>query len=305
MINIKSLSKALIFTGLLSSFTTFTFANVIKENNQLQNEMTKIESIYGGEIGFMAINTANNNVIGFHENTRFPMCSTYKFMVAAAILKKSMNDPDFLNKRIQYTKKDLIDSYSPYTKKNMATGMTISELSHAAILSDNSASNMLVKELGGVKELNQFARSIGDKSFRLDRMEPYLNTAIPGDLKDTSTPNAMAYSLQKIAFGNTLETDKKNMLLSWLKNNTTGDNRIRAGVPKDWIVGDKTGTCSYGTTNDVGIIWPKNCAPIIISVFYTQQSQNALPKDQIIRKITASALSELSKTDKCLSNGLG
>ena len=119
-----------------------------------------------------------------------------------------------------------------------------------------------LKFLGGLNAINQFARSIGDKSFRLDRGEPELNTALPNDPRDTTTPEAMEKTLQKLVLGNTLGSAQRTQLKTWLLGNTTGDHRIRAALPKNWILADKTGTGDYGVTNDIGIIWPNNCKPI-------------------------------------------
>ena len=259
----------------------------------------KLESSFGGRIGVYAINTANDETISYRANERFPMCSTAKVMVCAALLKNSMKNPDLLQKNIKYTKNDLV-VWSPITEKHLNDGMTISELCAAAIdYSDNTAVNLLIKQLGSPKIVTQFARSIGDKKFRLDRSEPELNTAIPGDARDTTTPAAMAKSLQKIIFGNVLRTSQREQLQIWLKVNTTGDTRIRAGVPKGWIVGDKTGGGAYGTNNDIAIIWPPKCPPIIVAIYTTQTKPDATPNDQVIAAATRIVINELAPINKC------
>lgn len=209
-------------------------------------------------------------------------------MGVAAILKKSMEDSRLLHEKITYTKADVESSgYAPVTEGFIDEGMSISELSKAAIThSDNTAMNLIMKKMGGPKQITLFARSIGDHTFRLDRYEPDLNSATPGDLRDTTTPMAMAKSLKKLAFGNALGVNQKNQLIDWLKNNTTGDKRIRAGVPKGWFVGDKTGTCAYETTNDIGIIWPTKGSPIILVIYFTQNKKDAIPKDEAIASVT-------------------
>lgn len=178
--------------------------------------------------------------------------------------------------------------------------MSVKALCHAAMLSDNTAANLLLKQLGGLDKLNQFARSIGDMTFRLDRYEPYLNTSIPGDKRDTTTANAMSQSMDQIILGNVLPIMQRDLLIKWMQTNTTGDKRIKAGVNVSWVVGDKTGTGDYGTTNDIGVIWPNQCKPIVISVFYTQAQQNAKAQDVVIQKATSLAVTELGKTNSCL-----
>jgi beta-lactamase class A len=275
---------------------------IVRANSSftVQEQLTKLESSFGGRIGIYAINTANDEKIDYRADERFPMCSTAKVMVCAAILKSSMKNPDVLQQNIKYTKQDIM-AWSPITAKHLTDGMTISELCAAAIdYSDNTAMNLLIKQVGGAQAVTAFARSIGDKKFRLDRDEPELNTAIPGDVRDTTTPESMATSLQKLAMSNILGISQSEQLQTWLKANTTGDTRIRAGVPKDWIVGDKTGTGAYGTNNDIAVIWPPNCPPIIIAVYTTQKQKNAVAKNEIIASITRIVISEFARTDECL-----
>lgn len=288
-------------------FTIVVFATVAHgaDNVSIQTQAAKLEALYNGKLGFSAIDTDDNAVVSYHGNVRFPMCSTWKFMIVAAILQKSMTVPDLLDKTIYFNAKDMVGGYSPYTEKYISQGMTVRELCHAAILSDNTAPNLLVKVLGGIDKVNQFARSIGDDQFRLDRLEPQLNTAIPGDVKDTTTPIAMSESINALAFSHILNLAERETLIAWLKSNNTGINRIAAGVPKGWITGDKTGTCAYGTTNDIGIVWPPNqCAPIIISVYFTQPIKDARPKDKVIQEVTSMILEHFAQTDQCLAKSL-
>ena len=306
MINIKplNLNKLLALVSLSVFSTAFVFANNVSTSGQsLDKKIAEIEAIHGGEIGFSAINTFDNKRLEHNANERFPMCSTYKFILVAAVLKESMKDKAFLQKQLLYNQDELI-TYSPVTKENLSDGMTIEALCYAAILSDNTAANLLTKELGGIASINNFARSIDDASFRLDRVEPDVNTAIPGDLLDTTTAHAMTNDLQSIVLGNVLDFMMREKIQKWLIDNTTGNARIRAATPENWSVGDKTGTCSYGTTNDIAIIWPKDCAPIAISIFFTQPMQNASPKNQVIEKVTEAVLKEFAKTDKCLLNAM-
>ena len=304
LFNIKPLNKLLALASLFTIFTTPVFANNLPTSSQsLQNKMTQMELTYGGKISFSAINTSDNKRLKYNANERFPMCSTYKFMLVAAVLKKSMKNPAFLQKQVLYDQDDLI-TYSPVTKEHLSAGMSIEALCYAAILSDNTAANLLIKELGGITSVNKFARSIDDVSFRLDRVEPDVNTAIPGDLRDTTTAHAMTNDLHGIVLGEVLDSVTRKKIQEWLINNTTGNARIRAATPKTWFVGDKTGTCSYGTTNDIAIVWPKNCSPIAITIFFTQPGKDALPQDKVIEMVAGTVLNEFAKTDSCLLNAM-
>jgi beta-lactamase class A len=255
------------------------------EPNSVQQKLAELEASSGGRLGIAAENPYLR--IDYHANERFPFCSSFKVMAVSAILKQSMTDSHLLQQKVFYKKRDLLP-WSPISEKHVADGMTISQLCAAAMMySDNTAITLLMKKLGGPEAVTAFARSIGDNKFRLDRWETALNTAIPGDPRDTTTPAAMEKSLQKLAFGNVLASPQRELLLTWMKNNTTGNARIRAGVPKGWIVGDKTGTGDYGTTNDIGIIWPPNCPqPIVAVIYFTQNKKDAAPRDDVIAAAT-------------------
>ena len=271
--------------------------------SSVSKQLKKVESSFGGRLGVYAMSTANHETIAYRANERFPLCSTFKLMTVAAILKKSEQDPGLLQKRIHYTERDVKQGgYTPITKQQLTTGMTVAELCQAAIeYSDNTAVNVLIKLLGGPEAVTAYARSIGDTTFRLDCVEPALNTAIPGDARDTTTPAMMGQSLQALILGNALAAPQRDMLITWLRNNTTGNARIRAGVPKDWVVADKTGTGAYGTDNDIAVIWPPHCSPIILVIYTTQNNKDALPQDNMIASVTNKTIHEFMQQGFCLA----
>lgn len=293
--------KKLLIIIVSLNISTVVFSNAVQSRSIItQQKFNAIEKNSDVRLGVFAIDTNNNRHIQYHALERFPLCSTNKVIGVSAILKKSMKDPAFLSKKIVYTKQDLL-SWSPITAQYVTTGMTISALCQAVLTqSDNTAINLLMREIGGPKGVTAFARSIGDNTFRLDRWEPQLNSAIPGDLRDTSTPEAMAKSLQKLALGNVLGLTQRQQLQQWLKDNTTGKAGIHAGVPIHWVVGDKTGSGDYGTKNDIGIIWPPHCKPIIMAVYSTKNNKNALPDNAVISRATRIAIDALSQKDLCM-----
>lgn len=250
--------------------------------------LAKLEASANGRLGVAAIDTGKRMRVQYRADERFPFCSTFKTIVAAAILKQSESAHGLLDKRLHYNKDDVMQSgYAPVTQKHIADGMTIAELCAATLqYSDNAAANILMKELGGPTAVTAYARAIGDANFRLDRWEPDLNSAIPGDERDTTTPTAMEQSLQKLMLGDALASMQRAQLVAWLKGNTTGGKRLLAGVPKGWIVGDKTGTGSYGTTNDAGVLWPVHGAPIVAVIYFTQNDKDAAPRDDVIATAT-------------------
>lgn len=246
------------------------------------SRLKALEDASNGRLGVAAFNTADGAQLTYRADERFPFCSTFKLLLTSAILARSAHDDGLLTRRIAYTQGDLVN-YSPVSEKHVADGMTVAELCAAALqYSDNSAANLLIRLLGGPSAVSAFARSIGDNEFRLDRMETELNTAIPGDLRDTTTPAAMARDLQRLALGDAFGAAQRDQLTTWMRGNTTGDARIRAGVPRDWQVADKTGTGDYGTSNDIAVLWPPAKPPIVVVIYFTQREQDAKARNDVI-----------------------
>lgn len=199
---------------------------------------------------------------------RFAMCSTFKFLAAAAVLHRVDRGEDKLERFIKYGERDIMD-WAPVTKKYLPKGgMTLEALCFAAVAySDNTAGNLLLQTLGGPSGLTAYARSLGDDITRSDRTEPTLNDVSPGDERDTTTPMSMLRDMQKILLGDALSKGSREKLESWLMQNTTADDMIRAGVPKGWRVGDKTGRNSIGNINDIAIIRRPDGRPMLLCIY--------------------------------------
>jgi beta-lactamase class A len=258
------------------------WAQAPQDTVAIGKKLAELEKSTGGRLGVVLINTADNSQIVYRGDERFPMCSTSKVMAASAILKQSETQTGLLNQRVEIKKSDLVN-YNPITEKHLDGGMTIAELTDATLrYSDNTAMNKLIAQLGGPAKVTQFARSIGDKTFRLDRTEPTLNTAIPGDERDTTTPAAMAWTLQNLTLDNALAEPQRKQLVEWMKKNTTGGASIRAGLPTTWTVADKTGSGSYGTTNDIAVIWPENQPPVVLVTYFTQPQKEAKSRNDVL-----------------------
>ena len=273
-------------------------APLAANSNNIQERLAALEASSGGRLGVVLLDADGRTVTAYRSSERFPLCSTFKMMLTAAVLKRSVTEPGILERRIAYTKEALV-SWSPVTEKHVAEGMSVTDLCAATMkYSDNTAANLLLRLLGGPEGLTAFARSIGDLSFRLDRYETALNEALPGDLRDTTTPESMAYSLHKIAFGDVLPLPQRELLLDWLKGNTTGNATIRAGVPNGWTVGDKTGSGSYGTTNDIALLWPAGGEPLVLTIYFTQKTPDAPARRDVIAEATRLVIDHLSARPK-------
>ena len=229
-----------------------------------------IETAVGGRLGVAVLDTASGELAGHRLDERFPMCSTFKCLAAALVLARVDAGQEQLARRIVVARGDLLE-WAPVTSKHVGgAGMTVAELCEAAItVSDNTAANLLLASAGGPAALTAFARGLGDATTRLDRTEPTLNEAVPGDPRDTSTPRAMAHTLRRLVLGDALSDASRAQLVQWMTANTTGGQRLRAGVPSDWRVADKTGTGRLGTTNDVGVLWPPQRAPLVVAAYLT------------------------------------
>lgn len=229
----------------------------------------RIETESGGRLGVAVLDTQTGAQSAHRADERFPMCSTFKLLAAAAILRRVDAGSEQLDRRVRYETKDLV-TYSPVTEKHTGDGMTLADLCDAAVtLSDNTAGNLLLAAIGGPGGITQLARSLGDAVTRLDRIEPELNEAKPGDPRDTTSPAAMTANLRALVVGDTLTPSSRAQLTAWLVANKTGGMRLRAGLPTGWRVGDKTGTGGHGTNNDVAVIWPPGRAPLVLAVYLT------------------------------------
>lgn len=269
------------------------FAAPVVSTAAAATQLAALEQAAGGRLGVAAWRTDSERRVSYRADERFPLCSTFKAMLAAAVLARSASDAGLLAQRVRYEKNELV-TYSPLTEKHLQDGMTVAELCAATLqYSDNSAANFLMKILGGPQAVTAFARSIGNTVFQLERWETELNSAIPGEVRDTASPASMAHSLQQLLLGTSLPAPQRQQLDSWMRGNTTGDKRIRAGVPAGWQVADKTGSGAYGSVNDIGVAYPPTGAPLVIAVYYTREQKNADTNQDIITaatRIVAAAL---------------
>ncbi|WP_091483168.1 class A beta-lactamase [Gracilibacillus orientalis] len=254
-------------------------------------EFAQVENEFDAQLGIYAIDTGKNQIVEYNPDERFAYSSTFKVLAAAILLKQ--NEIEELEKVVTYSEDDLV-TYSPVTEKHVDTGMTLLEVSEAAIRkSDNTAGNLLLEALGGPDKFEQALRDIGDDITEPERYETELNEFTPGSKSDTSTPRAMATNLKKVALGDFLPSNKRDLLVEWMKGNATGDALIRAGQPEGWIVGDKSGAGSYGTRNDIAIVWPPNRAPIVIAVMSKHDSKDAEFNNELVAKAAEITLNAL------------
>ncbi len=247
---------------------------------EVAGDFAALEAKHGGRLGVAAIDTASGRQIGHRAAERFALCSTFKLLLGAAVLARVEAGELSLDRRVPYGPADLL-GYAPVTTRRVAEGgMTVGELCEATIqTSDNTAANLLLPLVGGREGLTKFLRALGDTVTRLDRIEPELNTNLPDDPRDTTTPAAMAATMAKLLTGPALTASSRDRLNRWLVGTTTGDRRLRAGFPKAWKVGDKTGTGDLGAANDVAIVWPREGTPPWLVAVYLS-APDAKPEER-------------------------
>ncbi|MDY7087717.1 MAG: class A beta-lactamase [Actinomycetota bacterium] len=236
-------------------------------------EFRQLEEKFDARLGVYAIDTGTGRTAEYRADERFAYCSTFKVLAAAQVLDDTTNAE--LDQVVRYSADDLV-TYSPITRQHVADGMTLRAIAEAALrYSDNTAANLLLRHLGGPQKIKQELRELGDKITEPVRSETALNEATPGDHRDTSTPRALAQDLRAYAVGDALEPSDRDVLNGWMRDNTTGGELIRAGVPDGWTVGDKTGSGGYGTRNDIAVLWPPNRAPIVLAVLSSRDQKDA------------------------------
>ncbi|REE95933.1 class A beta-lactamase [Thermomonospora umbrina] len=267
-----------------------------------QVEVTKrlraLETAYRGRIGAFALDTGTGRVVGHRAQERFPFLSTFKALAAGAVLSRAhRQDPGLMDRVVHWTSEE-VKPNSPITEKHTGPdkGLTVARLCDAAIrYSDNTAGNMLLKQLGGPAGLTGFLRSLGDPVSRLDRWEIELNDWSPGERRDTTTPARAGTDLHRLTAGGSLVPQDRARLVGWLRGNTTGDTRIRAGLP-NWTVGDKTGS-NGGMANDIAIAWPPgSTAPVILAVYTHRLDPTAPREDEVVADAAAILARGLGKT---------
>ncbi|MBX5273403.1 class A beta-lactamase [Rhizobium sp. NLR13a] len=255
-------------------------------DDNIEHRLAALEKRTGGRLGVSVLDTQTSISFGYRGSEAFPMCSTFKALAAGFVLARADKGQESLERRVTYGSDKLVD-YSPVSEKHAgADGMTLAELCEAAVtVSDNTAGNLLLESFGGPPALTDWLRSIGDGTTRLDRTEPTLNEGRKGDPRDTTAPDAMLDTLGNLTLGSVLTGASCDKLIAWLVASTTGKERLRAGLPADWKVGDKTGTGQNGSLGDIAVIWPPDRGPIVAAVYFAEATVPAKELNLIFAEV--------------------
>ena len=248
-------------------------------------DFAALEKASGGRLGVTLLNTATGQRSGHRQDERFPMCSTFKFVLSACVLHLADQGTLSLDRRLPISAQDML-SHAPVTKRHVGKDLTVRDLCRATMVtSDNPAANLLLGVVGGPAGVTALLRANGDAVTRNDRLEPEMNLFAPGDPRDTTSPAAMAASLQRFVLGEVLKPVSRLQLADWLIDNETGDQRLRAGLSKAWRVGDKTGSNGEDTTNDIAILWPMaGGAPWVLTTYLQGATVDDAGRNDVLRQ---------------------
>ena len=281
----RTFSAAMACSALGSTMILPKKSFALAQQGQMTAALQQLEAKAQGRLGVHVIDTANGHEFGYRSDELFMMLSSFKLLAGALVLARVDRGEESLERRIRYRKQDLVP-WSPVTEAYAdGEGLTLAQLCHATITtSDNTAGNLILASYGGPKVLTQFARKVGDKVTRLDRIEPDLNIRVEGATLDTTSPRAMAMTMNKLLVGDALSPTSRKLLRQWLLENTTGGKRLQAGVPADWTVGDKTGT-NKTDANDIGILLPPQGAPVFVTAYLSDSPATSQIKDETLAEV--------------------
>ncbi|MBT2420288.1 class A beta-lactamase [Streptomyces sp. ISL-22] len=257
-------------------------------------EFRSLEREFDARLGVYALDTGTGRSVGYRADDRFAYASTFKALAAGAVLRKFGTEG--MDRVVRYSRDDLVAD-SPVSENFVKTGMSLRGLCAATLwYSDNTAVNLLLDELGGPDGLEKVLEEFGDDVTEMDRYEPDMSEGAPGDIRDTSTPRAMAGSLRTFLLGDALKADERELLRQWMTTNMTGRTLIRAGVPDGWDVADKSGTAGYGGRNNIAVVWPDDGGnPIVMAVMSSRDKQGAERNDALLAKAATVAVKGLGR----------
>lgn len=288
-------SRRFALLGLLIPFLSVVPAGAADfDPGPVASTVQDIEARLSARVGVAIIDTQTGKTWSNKGDERFPLNSTFKALLCAALLDAAAKGTADLNREVVVKESDIV-SYSPVTEKRVGgESFTIAELCEVTVtISDNAAANLVMAELGGPDSVTAYLRRIGDDKTRIDRWEPDSNTGIPGDPRDTSTPWAAAETLRKLVLGNALDPQGRDTLTGWLEGNKVGNKTLRAGLPKDWRIADKTGAGANGSRNNIAVIWPNGRKPVVIAVYITQTTAAFQTRNKAIESIGSALVESL------------
>ncbi|MCC4621808.1 class A beta-lactamase [Xanthomonas cassavae CFBP 4642] len=283
---------------LAASRPAWALSPAVNMDDMLRAHWAEIERGTGGRLGISLLDSASGWRIGQRENERFPMCSTFKLVLAAAVLQRVDEGQLSLAQPVKIRASDMLE-HAPITERHVGGSLSVAELCRATMIhSDNPAANLLFPLVGDPAGVTAFLRSIGDAKTRSDRYEPEMNQFAPGEPRDTTTPAAMASTLRTLLLGDALQPASRRQLTDWMIDNRTGDNCLRAGLTADWKIGDKTGSNGTDTRNDIAILWrPKDRAPLLLTTYLNGAKVDGSARDAALKDVASAVAAAVAAAD--------
>src|SRR5579859_2018944 len=280
--------------GLLIGASVALAATRLRAEGGVQDRLRELEINVGGRLGVAALDMESDRRVDYHSGNLFPICSTFKLLLAGAVLSKVDQGTEQLSRTISFSQADMLD-YAPQAKALLPKGqMSVAEACAGAVIdSDNVCANLLLNAIGGPGALTLYARTLGDKTTHLDRIEPFLNEAMPGDARDTTSPAAMLNDLGVLLLQNALQPASRVRLADWMVKSRTGGAKLRAGLPAEWKVGDKTGMGEHGSTCDIAIAWPPGRQPLLITAYLTDTGADLEQRNKVLSEAARLVAAEL------------
>ncbi|EOX4456080.1 CARB family carbenicillin-hydrolyzing class A beta-lactamase [Vibrio diabolicus] len=273
------MKKLFLLAGLMVC-STLSYAS------QLSEDISLIEQQTSSRIGVSVWDTQTDERWDYRGDERFPLMSTFKTLACATMLSDMDSGKLSKNATAKVDERSIV-VWSPVMDKLVGQNTRVEHACEAAMLmSDNTAANLVLNEIGGPKAVTMFLRSIGDKATRLDRLEPRLNEATPGDNRDTTTPNAMVNTLRTLIEGETLSYESRVQLKIWMQDNKVSDSLMRSVLPTGWSIADRSGAGGHGSRGINAIIWKENHRPVYISIYVTETELSLQARDQLIAQIS-------------------
>ena len=276
----------------LAGGTALLAAAAIRADDRV-GKIPEIEAGLGGRLGMYALETGSGRELAFRADERFAMCSTFKATLAAAVLGRLDSGAIDRSEVLRFDPAELLPT-SPVAARSGGSIGVLAACEAVVSYSDNTAANLLLGKMGGPPGLTAFFRQLGDDVSRLDRYELELNANVAGDPRDTTTPRAMAGTLQRLLLGDALGTASRDLLTGWMLNEQNGKARVRAGMPADWRVANKPGTSNNGATNDIAVAWPPGDAPIVLAVFVNAPTADGAARQRAIAQVARVVAAEFA-----------
>lgn len=256
--------------ALLAGSAAYLAARPSPAASAIDQRFAQIEANCGGRLGVAALDTESDRRLDYRSDRLWPLCGSFKFLLAAAVLARIDAGQESFDRIIKFGPAELLD-YAPVVKPRLSQGgMSVGELCEASVTQgDHSATNLLLPTVGGPGGLTVFLRSLGDRTTHIDRSEPFINEALPGDSRDTSSPAAMLGNMGTLLLQNALSVASRSVLNRWLEASVTGKNFLGGGLPSEWRIGHKAGAGAHGAINDIVIARPPGRGPLLIAAYYT------------------------------------